>query len=167
VLGHPLYSQPVQGAGRWDNPSLYRAFYLAKSPEAAIAEAFGNLLTWTPAMFASPGLKGAERQLGTYSFDEEVSPIIDLDDAGVLFERGIRPTHVVIRDRVRTQMMAASIFEEGKWSGIAWWSYHRPEWGLVALFGTGGLSVLEVAPIDAEGALADAALALAKVRTGF
>ena len=78
--GHALHVHPVQGGGRWDNPSLYRTCYLATSPEAAIGEAFGNLVTWTPAMLVFPGLPGSQRRLGVYRFDGEANPLIDLDD---------------------------------------------------------------------------------------
>jgi len=165
--GHPLYANQAQGSGRWDNPGLYSAFYLAKSPEAAIGEAFGNLLTWTPAMFASPVLKGAERSLCAYDFDEAKSPLIDFDDPGVLCEREIRPTHVVICNRPRTQKLAAEIYGEGKWSGICWWSHHLPEWGLVVLFGAARLTVVGVEQVAGQAAFGDAAVALSKLCKGF
>jgi hypothetical protein len=165
--GHALYTPPIQGAGRWDNPSLYLCRYLATSPEAAVGEAFGNLATWSVAMLASPSLPGAQRSLGTYRLDEETNPFLDLDDARVLVERSIRPTHIVIRNLPRTQRIAADIYDENGWAGLQWWSYHRPQWTLVALWEVGDLSVERVEPILGHPALADAAAALDKDRTDF
>jgi len=39
--GHALHLHRPQGAGRWDNPDLYDAWYFARSPEGAIGEVFG------------------------------------------------------------------------------------------------------------------------------
>jgi RES domain len=164
--GHPLYVNPTPGHGRWDNPSRYRCRYLATSPEAAVGETFGNLTSWTPDMLAVPGLPGSERSLGTYRLDEEAHPLLDLDDPQVLAERGIRPTRVVVRNRPRTQGIAVRIFDEGQWAGIQWWSYHRPEWTLVALWAE-DLTVVEVEPIAGHPALDDAARSLAKMRSGI
>jgi hypothetical protein len=163
--GHPLYVPP-QGSGRWDNPARYRCWYLASSAEAAVGETFGNLTSWTPDMLTVPTLPGSQRQLGTYRLDEETNPLLDLDDPQVLAHRSIRPTHVVIRNRPRTQGIAARIFDEGIWAGIQWWSYHRPQWTLVALWDE-DLSLTGVDPLPGHPALDDAAALLAKVRLGI
>jgi len=44
---HPLYV-PVdaQGAGRFDNPHLYAALYVAESPSGAVGETFGSSASW-------------------------------------------------------------------------------------------------------------------------
>lgn len=160
--GHPLYIYPVQGKGRWDNPPLYLVRYLATSPEAAVGESFANLSTWSPAMLAAPFLPGSVRRLGTYRLDETTNPVLDLDDAQALLERHLRPTDVVVRNRPRTQAIAATIFNEGRWAGIGWWSYHRPQWALVALWSTVELACERVEDIDGHPALAEAASALAK-----
>ena len=162
--GHALYSRSVQGSGRWDNPALYLCRYLATSPEAAIGEAFGSLATWNPGMLLEPTLPGAERHLGVYRLDEEVNPLLDLDDPQVLVERAIRPTHVVVRNRPRTQGIAARIYHEGRWAGIQWWSFYRPQWTPVALWGP-DLTVETIEPIAGHPALADAADVLGKIRT--
>ena len=164
--GHPLYTYPVQGKGRWDNPSLYLVRYLATSPEAAIGETFGHLARWTTKMFVYPSLPASEKRLGTYRFDETSDPLLDLDDAYVLSRRHIRPTHVVIRNRPRTQQIAADIFMERHWAGIQWWSYQRPQWTLVALWAPGKLAVASVNEVQGHPALADAARVLAKTRHG-
>lgn len=166
--GHPLYvDAAAQGRGRWDNPSLYTTMYLSPSPEAAIGETFGNLVRWAPAMLRFPALPGSMKALGIFNFDEDEHPLLDLDDAGVLSQRGIRPTHVVIRNRPRTQQIAAAIFAEGLWSGIQWWSYHRPQWTAVAIWSIGGLTVAEVDDISTHPGLAAAANTLSKPIRGF
>ncbi len=163
-----LYAHAAgQGRGRWDNPNLYTAIYLSPSPEAAIGETFGNLARWTPKMLDFPALPGSVKSLGTFELDEETHPLLDLDDAGVLALRGIRPTHVVIRNRPRTQRIAADIFAEGPWSGIQWWSYHRPQWTAMVLWDLSGLNVVKVDDISVHPALAAAARTLSKPTPGF
>ncbi len=164
--GHPLYTYPVQGKGRWDNLSLYLVRYLATSPEAAVGEAFGQLAKWSSKMFVYPSLPGSEKRLGTYRLDETANPLLDLDDADELSRRHIRPTHVVIRNRPRTQQIAADIFNERRWAGIQWWSYQRPQWTVVALWATGTLTVASVDELRGHPALDDAARVLAKSRRG-
>jgi uncharacterized protein YcaQ len=165
--GRPLYNHPVQGKGRWDNPSLYSVRYLATSPEAAIGESFGHLARWAPNMLAYPSLPGSERRLATYRFDETANPLLDLDDAEVLSRLHVRPSHVVIRNRPRTQQIAADIFNEQRWAGIQWWSYQRPQWTVVALWATGKLTVASVEELQGHPALDDAARVLAKSRRGL
>jgi len=85
----------------------------------------------------------------------------------VLAERCIRPTDVVVRNRPRTQEIAAGIYNERKWSGIRWWSYHRPQWSLVALWTADKLTVVSVDPIGGQAGLEVASTVLAKLRTGI
>jgi hypothetical protein len=166
--GHPLYVEASsQGRGRWDNPSLYSTMYLSCSPEAAIGETFGNLARWTPKMLNLPALPGSQKTLATFEFDEEAHPLLDLDDARVLSQRAIRPTHVVVRNRPRAQQIAAGIFAEDLWSGIQWWSYHRPQWTAVALWDLSDLSVVAVDDIAGHPGLAAAAKALSRPTRGF
>ncbi len=80
--------------------------------------------------------------------------------------RHIRPTHVVIRNRPRTQQIAADIFNEWRWAGIQWWSYQRLQWTVVALWATGNLTVASVDELRGHAALDDAVRALAKSRRG-
>jgi hypothetical protein len=141
--------------------------YLAAAPEGSIGEAFGNLTVWTPAMLAFPGLPGSVRTLGVYRIDETAHPLLDLDDPKVLVARSLRPTHVVIRNRPRTQQIAADIYNETKWAGIQWWSFHRPQWVVMALWGTADLIFDHVEDVAGNVALDDAASALAKARSGI
>ena len=41
--GHATYLHKPQGAGRWDNPALYDAWYLSPAAEGAVGETLGNL----------------------------------------------------------------------------------------------------------------------------
>jgi hypothetical protein len=165
--GHALYVYPKQGAGRWDNPTRYLTRYLSVSPEGSVGEAFAQLSTWTLPMLTVPTLPTAQRRIAVYHFDETTYPLLDLDDASVLYERHLRPTDVVIRNRPKTQKVAADIFDEGRWAGIRWWSYHRPQWPAIALWATDNLTVHSVEDIPGSAALNEAAASLAKARRGI
>jgi len=160
--GHPLYLHPDQGYGRWDNPDLYRALYVAASPTGAVGETFAHLSTWSPAMLPVPVIDGAERRLGLYSLDEDSHPLLDFDDPKSLLDRGLRPTEIVIRNRPRTQHLARAAYEEGAWSGLSWWSMHRPQWTLHMLWGAEGIAVEGVEELPGHPALRDAGRLLAK-----
>jgi hypothetical protein len=159
-----MFVQTPQGAGRWDNPSLYLVRYFALSPEAAIGETFGNFPIWSPAMLRRPDLPDSERKIGVYQIDEEVNPLLDLDNAANLFHRHIKPTDVVRRNRPVTQKIAADIFNEDKWAGIQWWSFHRPHWPVVAVWVADNVTFLSVEGILTHNAYEDAAKTLCKVR---
>lgn len=160
--GHPLHVHPDQGAGRWDNPDRYLALYVAASAEAAVGESFAHLVRWTVDMLPFPQVPGAVRALGVYRYDEEAHPLLDLDDARALLDRGLRPTDVVVRNRPRTQAIARSVHDEGHWAGIAWWSMHRPQWPLMVFFGTDVVTVEDVVDLPGHPALRDAGAVLAK-----
>lgn len=165
--GHALYTHPDQGLGRLDNPDLYLVRYLALDPAAAVAEAFGNVAVWRPSMLGFPNLAGSERALGAYRLDEKRHPLLDLDDARCLLDRGLRPTQVVSRNRPTTQAWARRIFEEGRWAGVRWWSYHRPHWTVAGIWSDGALELLEVLPVAGHPALADAARSLRRILEGW
>jgi hypothetical protein len=160
--GHGLYIHPDQGAGRWDNPDLYRAGYFAASPEGAVGETFAGISTWRAAMLAFPALDKGVRVLGTYRIDEEAHPLLDLDDARNLVDRGVRPSHVVWRNRPATQAVARTAHEEGRWSGLSWWSMHRPQWSLVCLWDLDTLVLEAIEPLRGHPALLEAAGRLAR-----
>lgn len=151
--GHPLHLlRRWQGAGRFDNPALYAVRYFAQSRAGAVAEVYGNLSEWTTAMLDHPTRGRAH--LVTVALDEQVSAsLVDLDDAAVLLERGLRPTDVVGRARTRTRTLAADLFSEGH-PGIRFWSYHRSEWVNVALFdppvAPADLTVVDVEPMSLD-----------------
>jgi hypothetical protein len=139
--GHPTYLHRPQGSGRWDNPSLYDAWYLATTIEGAVIEAFGNLQTWSENMFDAPYFQNGRRTLAVFSAPDDLS-LVNLDDAQTLLEQGMRPTQVVIRNPEYTQMRAAAMFAgkdasgDRRWSGISWWSFHRPTLTNVMLWST-------------------------------
>ena len=145
--GHPLYVSPRQTAGRLDNPDLYRVLYLAASPSAAVAEAFGSFELWTPAMFGElPTLPGSRRALATYEIPTEI-PILDLNDAKALVEWSLRPSEVVSRDRGLTQGWARRIFGSGHFAGVRWWSFYNPDWISLGLWDYTLIKVTAVDPL--------------------
>lgn len=137
--GHATYLHRPQGASRWDYPSLYDAWYLAVAPEGAVGETFGNLATWSAGMLTHPS--GLQRALATFACDDDL-PIFDFDDAANLQHLGMRPSQVVIRNKPFTQDKARALFSETdhdgrrRWAGVSWWSFHRPSWRNIMLWGT-------------------------------
>lgn len=159
--GHPLYVHPGQGKGRWDNPDRYLAWYMANEPTSAVGEVFANLATWRDEMFAFPQIRGAQRALGVYRLADDL-PYVDLDDAQTLVERKMRPSQVIVRNRPYTQGKALEIYQEKRWNGIRWWSFHRPHWRIWCLWDIEPVCE-EVQHLDVtHAAVRDAASALAK-----
>lgn len=168
--GHPLYLHRPQGHGRLDNPGHYDTWYFATAPEAAVGETFADLSAWSNDMFEFPKMPGARRALGVFEVDDG-TPVLDLDDARALYERRLRPTQVVARNRAVTQAWALAVHDERddrgarRWAGIRWWSFHRPHWTVIALWcppgapvaarpvGIDDLAVTHVAVRDAAGSL--------------
>lgn len=136
--------------------------YLAASASGAIGETFAHLSTWSRAILPFPAIDGAERMLGIYSFDEEIHPLLDLDDPRALLDRALRPTDVVIRNRPRSQRIARDAFAEQRWSGLSWWSMHRPQWTLHMLWQAHDITVEGVQALPGHPALIDAGRLLAK-----
>lgn len=138
--GHPQHLHRPQGKGRWDNPDLYDSWYLARSPEGAIGESFGNLERWSSAMFDT-GTPGLRRALATFSVPDELA-VFDFDDATNLRSIGMRPSEVVIRNTPVTQRRAAAVFGElgpdgsRRWQALQWWSYQHPRWTNLMLWST-------------------------------
>lgn len=160
--GHPLYVHPDQGTGRWDNPDLYLLLYASSTPSGAIGESFAHLSTWSQAMLPFPTIDLATRRLGIYSINEEGQPLLDLDDPNALAARSLRPTDVVKRNRPHTQEIARRIFHERRWTGISWWSMHRPQWTLHALWGREDIRVEGIEDLEGHPGVRDAGTLLAK-----
>jgi RES domain-containing protein len=160
--GHPLYIHPDQGLGRWDNPDLYRMLYVASSATAAIGESFAHLSHWSEAMLPFPTITGSRRRLASYQLEEQAHPLLDLDDARAVLDRGLRPTDVVKRNRNRTQRIARDIFGESAWAGLSWWSMHRPEWVLHALWDFDHIELEAVDELPRHPGLHEAGAFLAK-----
>jgi RES domain. len=147
--GHPLHLPPSTGASRLDNPGRYEVLYLGDSPAGAIAEAFGWSPVWTVGLFrGSPSLPGSVRALAHYVLDDEQAALCDLDDAARLVELGLRPSHVVTRDRTVTQHWAAAIFERDEFAGVRWWSYYDPRWGSIGMWDLAALALADVRVLD-------------------
>jgi len=163
--GHPMHVG-IQGTGRLDNPARYRIWYLALDPAGAVAETFGDLNTWDSAMFRCPLIPGSRRVLATYHLNDD-TPLLDLDDARNLYERRLRPTQVIERNRAVTQALALSIYNERNdqgariWDGIRWWSYHRPQWRIIGYWGQSDPRLLHLQELTlANPAMTDAAISL-------
>jgi hypothetical protein len=166
--GHPCYLHPSAGGGRLDNPARYSVWYLSYDACGAIGEVFGNQQTWSDAMFGYPALPGSRRALATFTLPDDL-PILDLDDAHTLLVRGLRPTHVVERNRAVTQAWALRVYEErddrgqSKWQGVKWWSFHRPQWRLLGYWGSTLPANVHVEQLHAKHyAVLDAANTLCK-----
>jgi len=134
-----------------------------------VGETFGNLDTWDAMMFDFPKIPGARKALGTYSIPDD-SPILDLDHAYALHERGMRPTSVVQRIRAATQTWALRIFEEPDtngdplWDGVEWWSFQRPHWRVLGLWGPNPPAIVDVDDLSlTHKAVIDAAASLNRV----
>lgn len=167
VPGSPTYLHKPQGRGRLDNPDHYDIWYLALEASGAIGESFGDLPEWNDNMFAFPGLLGSRRALGTYQLSDDV-PVLELDDAKALLERGLRPTQVIERNRPATQRWARAVFDERSdqgarlWAGVRWWSYHRPSWRILGVWGATPKCVDVADLATTHPAVQDAAALLSK-----
>ena len=166
--GHPLYEHTPQRGGRVDHPEYY-VWYLARSPEAACGQAFGDLHTWDPSMFVVPFLEGGTRTLATYRLPNELR-LLDLDDPKKLLERRLRPTQIVVRNLAVTQAWGYAAWSESdphdanarRWDAISWWSYHHPGWPVVASWLRPELVELDKLSLE-HPAVAEAAKTLRRV----
>ncbi len=163
--GHPLYEHKPQRGSRIDHPDYY-VWYLSRYAEAACGEAFGNIPTWTDAMFDFPALPGARRALGTYALPDSLR-VCDLDDPAQLSRLGLRPTQIVQRNLAVTSAWGHRIWsetdpalpEERRWQAIQWWSYHRPAWTVLASWQRPELHTVEPLTL-AHPALIEASMSL-------
>lgn len=159
--GHPCYVNPHQGAGRFDNPTQYLAWYMAAEAATAVGESFADITTWSESMFAFPLIPGARRALGIFEVDDGL-PYVDLDDPQRLVELGVRPSQVIERNLPYTQSLAARIYEEHRYHGIRWWSFHQPQWRVWCLWEVSPTAV-QIDPLSvSHPAVVDAARTLIK-----
>ncbi len=136
---------PVGGFGRFDNATLYRAFYSSLEPEGAIIERFGDFDTWHPNnFFARIAAADEPLPLSIATYEADIT-IVNLARVEQLRELGVeRVTEIVTRNRTSTQDLAARAFETlSDRAGLAWWSFHVPEWTNVMLWRSDGLQLLE------------------------
>ncbi|MGH8925547.1 MAG: RES domain-containing protein [Acidimicrobiia bacterium] len=147
--GHPSFV-PGGGAGRIDNPEHYSALYLSDGPGGACAEAFFFKAVWDAKMLrGSPSLPGSAQAIATFEM-EPVVQVCDLDDASRLVALDLRPSQVVTRDRRVTQAWALQIFQQQRFGGIRWWSYHDPRWGSHGMWATDSLQLRGVEPLTLD-----------------
>jgi hypothetical protein len=165
--GSPSYLHHPQGQGRFDNPADYDIWYLSTEASSAVGEVFGSLAVWSEQMFPFPALPGSRRALGIYELDDDLS-ILDLDDAKNLLDRGLRPSQVVERNRSATQGWSLAIFNEQdaqgnrRWAGLRWWSFHRPQWRILGIWGATPVCVAVEGLHLGHPAVIDAAKTLSK-----
>ncbi|MGI8416192.1 MAG: RES domain-containing protein [Nakamurella sp.] len=121
----------MTGAWPSNNPSHYDTRYFALQPEVAIGEVLGDLPRWSDEVFLRSHLPTGRLALGRYRILDQL-PVLDMDDAQNLLDRGLRPTQVTARNRPVTQSWSLRVFREvnsdgsRKWAGIRWWSFQRP-----------------------------------------
>ena len=161
--GHPLYVWPRQGRGRVDDPDgTYSVLYASDAPAGAVAERFGDFAAWPPEMFDGP-VALPDSRLALATIDAGPARLLDLDDAAVLVELGLRPSEVVTRDRRVTQRWARRVHDAGRWAGVGWWSYRDPRWRSYGVWDRSALRVVAVEPLDLDHpAVRDAAEVLSR-----
>ena len=163
--GHPLFIPTPTGAGRVDAPGTYSVLYVSDAPAGAVAEAFGGVPLWTPAMFDKPSFERGRRALATYELPDQAA-VLDLDDPDALKRLGLRPSDVVTRDRAVTQRWALAAYREHRWIGVRWWSYYDPRWHSFALWDRLELTVVGVEALSLEHSSAvEAAIVLGRPRS--
>lgn len=137
---HPGSVPRSSGQHRIDNPDRYDTLYVALSAAGAVAERFGLFAQWGDWLLEHP--RGFTAQLVTFDLSDD-RPLLDLDDAGELAARAMRPSRVVTRDRTTTQAWAARAHGEDRWAGVSWWSYYDPDWTSCGLWCPPGASLIE------------------------
>lgn len=162
--GHATFVRNT-GAGRIDNPDLYRVLYVGDSPAGAAAEAFGRYPEWTPEMFLGRDPPGSRYGIAAMALAR--TRLIDLDDPNELALRELRPSRVVSRDRPTTHAWARTIFGEGSWGGIRWWSRYDSRWASMGIWDLRAVRVQgPVEPLHpAHPAVVEAAEVLARTWT--
>jgi len=131
---------PDSTDGRIDNVGVYRVLYLAREPEGAIAETYGRIPLWKPAMLKSAS--GFPHSLVTYSLPD-TSKVFSLDDSAALTSLGVaNPSQIVARNRPFTQALALRIYGRHRYIGVSWWNYYEPAWASFGLWDTSSLKVL-------------------------
>jgi hypothetical protein len=103
-------------------------------------------------------LPNSRYALATYEIAES-RPLCNLDDAAVLQENLLRPSRVVTRDRTVTQNWATTIYRSRRFAGVAWWSYHEPDWKSLGIWDLSAVTLLEAPRILrlTDAAVGDAA----------
>ncbi|HEX8673173.1 MAG TPA: RES family NAD+ phosphorylase [Longimicrobium sp.] len=125
-----------QGRGGFDLPgNALGVVYLAESEEHAVAEMIQGFRN-SPHPLTDDDLTawGHRLALARVTLVDSAWPLIaDLCDPGVLGAHGITADQPPLRDRRRTQAIAAELHREGR-AGLRWWSAFWGEWHTTVLF---------------------------------
>jgi hypothetical protein len=147
-----VFFVPPQGTGRIDNPEHYGVLYASDSAAGAIAETFTRnpyRMHWTPRMLR-PRLPGAITAIAEITAPEATIHLCDLDEPEQLIAQTLRPSLVITRERTATQTWALRIFEQQRFAGVRWWSYHESRWGSIGLWNAQSLhdSAVTIQPLS-------------------
>lgn len=121
-----------QGSGRYDIPDRDGVIYCSKSPISAIAEVLQGFrgTSITNKIFSRPD--GKILALARIVLDDNI-PLIDLNDPNNFLKFNLLPSQVATMNRITTQNIARSIFDEGV-HGFTWWSTLEASWINATLF---------------------------------
>jgi RES domain len=130
--GGPLHAPRFdQGEGRHDNPEVYGALYLSRTPTSPVAE-FLREYVGRP-LDLGKLLEGGSRAALAVVDESDLAEVLDLDEPANLVARELRPSGVATRARKRTQRQALDLYREGL-AGFEWWSTIEASWINVTLF---------------------------------
>jgi hypothetical protein len=128
---------PPQGNGRIDNPEAYRVFYVGDTRAGVCAEVFNwgkYRRQWSADMLRPPPfLPVSHRAIAWYDVEDETL-ICNLDDPRELLAQSLRPSTVITRNYAESQKWALRLFQQGKWRGLRWWSYHDARWASIGIW---------------------------------
>ncbi|MHB1711663.1 MAG: RES domain-containing protein [Acidimicrobiales bacterium] len=145
---HPGFVPRSTGQHRIDNPDRYDTLYLARAAAGAVAERFGPFTHWGDWLLEHP--RGFTARLVTFDLPDDRA-VLDLDNAGELVARSMRPSRVVTRNRTTTQAWAARVHSEDRWAGVSWWSFYDPDWASCGLWCSPDAAIVEgLAVVDVE-----------------
>lgn len=143
-----------QGGNRFDLTGDPRGvIYLAELEEHAVAEMIqGFRNSSDPLTDDDLTVWGHRYAMVPVALTPETWPdIADLCEPSTLADLGITAEQPAMRDRPRTQRIAAALFERGQ-AGLRWWSAFWGEWHTVVLFRaripTGALTYGRPVPLD-------------------
>ncbi|MDQ2679695.1 MAG: RES family NAD+ phosphorylase [Candidatus Eremiobacteraeota bacterium] len=135
--GGVFFIPPNQAGTRIGNSKHYQTLYVGDSAAGVCAEAFNfgrYRLRWTSEMLRGrPDIPGSYRALAWYDL-EDATVLCNLDDPSELLAQSLRPSEIITRDYAQSQAWALRLFQQRKWRGLRWWSYHDARWASVGLW---------------------------------
>lgn len=132
----PDHLPKQSGLGRFDLPRHVgaSAWYLAESPEHAVAEKIQDLRNRA----LHDGFlfeRGHRLAICSVDLDRELADrVADLCDPSELANRGIGPDRLAFRERSVTRQIAAHLHRDEGLFGFRWWSSFFGEWHTLVLF---------------------------------